>query len=330
MPRAVISDTLGPLENYSVRDYDPGPPGPGQVRIAVRAAGVSFVDVLNATGRYQGRAPVPFIPGSEFAGVVEALGEGVTQFSPGQAVMSGGWGGAFAEAALVDADTVHAMPAGMDFVQAAVFRVSALTAWHALVDRAQLQPGETLLVLGAGGATGYAAVQIGAWLGARVIASASTAGKRGLALHGGAETAVDARSTNWREAVQAANQGRPLDVVFDPVGGEATERAFRCLGFAGRHLVVGFPGGISALPTNLPLLKGASLVGVNLQAQSIAAPRSASANLERLVDLAGKGLFWPVVADTWPLEQFAAAMAAVERGTSEGRIVITMDSVAGA
>ncbi len=265
MSHAVMADRLGPLENYTLREHDPGPPGPGQLRIAVKAAGVSFVDVLNATGRYQDKAPVPFIPGSEFAGVIESLGAGVEGLSAGEAVMASCWGGAFARVAVVPALSTSPVPSGMTFAEAAVFKISALTAWHALVDRARLRAEETLLVLGAGGATGYAAVQVGNYLGARVIASASSAAKRTMALDGGADVAVDANSVAWREEVQAANAGQSVDVVFDPVGGDTTEPAFRCLGWEGRHLVIGFPRGIANLPSNLPLLKGASLVGVNLQ-----------------------------------------------------------------
>ncbi len=317
-----MADQLGPLENYTLRDYHPGDPVPGQVRIAVRAMGVSFVDVLNATGKYQGRAPVPFIPGSEFAGIIDAVGEGVSRWSVGQPVIASSWGGAFADLTVVDGNNVSPLPAGMSFECAAVFKVSALTAWHGLVDRGQLQAGETLLVLGAGGATGYAAVQIGRHLGARVIASASSESKRQMALAGGADAAVDAGSDDWREAVKAANGGRAVDVVFDPVGGGSTERAFRCLGYGGRHLVVGFPGGISALPTNLPLLKSAALVGVNLQQQSLNDPAKAATNSRTVFELAEQGLLTPVVAETYALEEFAEAMNRVVAGDSAGRVVL--------
>ncbi|WP_202410439.1 NADPH:quinone oxidoreductase family protein [Pseudomaricurvus sp. HS19] len=319
-----MADQLGPLENYTLRDYHPGDPAPGQVRIAVRAVGVSFVDVLNATGQYQGKAPVPFIPGSEFSGVIDAVGEGVSQWSVGQPVIASSWGGAFADLANVDSRSVSPMPEGMSFECAAVFKVSALTAWHGLVDRGQLQVGEALLVLGAGGATGYAAVQIGRHLGARVIASASTEAKRQMALAGGADVAVDARGDDWREAVKAANGGKPVDVVFDPVGGDTTGLAFRCLGYGGRHLVVGFPGGISALPTNLPLLKSAALVGVNLQQQSLNDPARAAANSRKVFELAEQGLLTPVVAETYALEQFADAMTSVAGGKGAGRIVLKL------
>ncbi|WP_317930434.1 NADPH:quinone oxidoreductase family protein [Halioxenophilus sp. WMMB6] len=326
IPRAVIADQLGPLENYSLREHDPGAPGAGEVRIAIRAAGVSFVDVLNATGKYQGKAPVPFIPGSEFAGVIEALGSGVSGLAVGQPVLASHWGGAFAEAAVVSANTVTAMAEGMAFDVAAVFRVSVLTAWHALVDRGQLQAGETLLVLGAGGATGYAAVQIGKYLGAHVIASATSEEKRAMALVAGADAAVDARSPQWRELVKDANQGKAVDVVFDPVGGDSTEPAFRSLAVFGRHLVVGFARGMTQLPTNLPLLKGASLVGVNLQQWSLAAPEQAAATTQKIMALGAAGKFWPVIAKRYPLAEFATAMNEVAAGKTAGRVVLLTQS----
>lgn len=323
MTHAVMSDQLGPLQNYQLREYDPGQAGAGEIRIAVKAAGVSFVDILNARGEYQGRAPVPFIPGSEFAGVIEAVGAGVEGLSVGQRVMASSWGGAYADVALVPAQSASLIPEGMGFAEASVFKVSALTAWHGLVDRGQLQKGETLMVLGAGGATGYAAVQVGKYLGARVIASASSAEKRQLAIDAGASCAVDARSRDWREDVKKANGGEPVDVVFDPVGGAATEPAFRCLGFGGRHLVIGFPGGIATFPTNLALLKSASLVGVNLQQLTRFAPQQARAVNDQVMGLAAQGLFHPHVAKTYPLEAFATAMEEVAAGNSAGRIVLT-------
>lgn len=326
MPRAVMADQLGPLDNYSLRDYDPGAPGEGEIRIAIRAAGVSFVDVLNATGQYQHKAPVPFVPGSEFAGVVDALGPGVSGFSVGQPVLASRWGGAYADAAVVAASSAVAIPRGMDFETASVFKVSALTVWHALVDRAQLRSGETLLVMGAGGATGYAAVQLGKYLGARVIASATSEVKRDMARSAGADAVIDARSPHWREEVKAVAEDGLVDVVFDPVGGDSTEPAFRCLGLNGRHLVIGFPRGITALPTNLPLLKGASLVGVNLQQFSLNNPAQAIDNTRQVFQLAATGLLWPVIARTWPLAEFAEAMHEVSGGRQAGRIVLTMDA----
>lgn len=322
MSRAVVADTLGPVENYSLRSHDPGPPGRTEVRIAVKAAGVSFVDVLVSEGRYQAKPQVPFIPGSECAGVVEAVGDDVSGFSVGQRVVATGWSGMFANVANAPAAAVWAAPERLSFEEAAVLAVSYTTAWHGLVDRGQVQAGEALLVLGAGGATGLAAVQIGAYLGARVIASASSEAKRAAAISGGAQVAVDSRSPAWREAVKAAHGGKPIDVVFDPVGGEATERGFRTLGWKGRHLVVGFPGGIATLPTNLPLLKSASLVGVNLSELARMEPELARANQAKVLALAADGVLKPTIARTYRLDQFALAMADAAKGESAGRIVL--------
>lgn len=322
--RAVVADELGPIENYTLRDVAPRPLGANDIRIANHAAGVSFVDVLVAAGRYQAKPSVPFTPGSECAGIVEAVGSDVKRFSVGQKVVGSGWVGIFAEKVTLPASSTWPMPDALSFAEAAVFAASYATVWHALVDRGAVKPGETLLVLGAGGATGYAAVQIGVLLGARVIASASSEAKRAMALTGGAQAAVDSTAADWRDAVRQANDGKPIDVVFDPVGGSATEPAFRTLGWKGRHLIVGFPAGIASLPTNLPLLKGASLVGVNIAQLAANDLAHAHANHARILDLAGEGSLRPVIARSYTLDEFALAMADATRGDSAGRIVIGM------
>jgi NADPH2:quinone reductase len=323
--RAVMTDELGPPDAYNLVDHDPGPPSPTQVSISIRAAGISFVDVLTASGGYQVRPPVPFIPGSECAGIVAAVGAEVTGLAVGDRVVGSGWGGLFADVANLPARTVRKMPDALSFEEAAVFPVSYATAWHALVDRGRLQAGETLLVLGAGGATGYAAVQIGKHLGARVIGSASSENKRALAMAGGADAVIDARGDDWREQVKAANGGKGVDVVFDPVGGEATDPAFRSLAWNGRHLVIGFPGGIAALRTNLPLLKGASLIGVDVRQFGIFEPEKSEANRDTVFALAAGGKLRPAIARTYKLEEFRAAMEDAAAGKSAGRIVLTTD-----
>lgn len=325
MPRVVIADQLGPPETYVLREVPALPLRDGQVRVDIRAAGISFVDVLTASGNYQVKPPVPFVPGSEAAGVVLEIGAGVTALKPGDRVVCTGWGGLFASEAVLPQRMVRALPDGIGFAEAAVVPVSYSTAWHALVDRAAIRPGETLLVLGAGGAMGYAAVQVAKHLGARVIASASSEAKRALALAGGADVAVDARADDWRDQVKAANEGKPVDVVFDPVGGAATDPAFRCLGWNGRHLVVGFPGGMTTLRTNLALIKGASLIGVDIRQFGEYEPDRAEANRAETFRLAAQGVLRPAVAQRYPLEQFRTAMAEAARGESAGRIVLTMD-----
>jgi len=322
--RAIIAHAFGPPESLACETVELPPPSAGQVRVRIHAAGVSFVDVLTAGGGYQVKPPLPFIPGSECAGVIEALGPDVVGLAVGQRVQASGWGGMYADAANLPTASVRPIPDAMSFAAAAVFGVSYATAWHALVDRARLQAGETLLVLGAGGATGYAAVQVGKHLGARVIASASSDGKRALAVGGGADVALDSSASDWRDAVKAATGGRGADVVFDPIGGDTTELAFRTLGWGGRHLVIGFPGGMTALRTNLALIKGACLVGVDIRQFGIFEPVKAAANLATLFDLAGQGVLNPAIAQTYPLPDFVPAMTAAASGALAGRVVLTM------
>lgn len=324
MPRAIIGHQFGPPESYVLEEYDRGAPGPGQIRVAIKAAGISFVDVLTARGEYQFKPPLPFIPGSEYAGVVEARGEGVSDFAIGDRVFGSGMGGIFAEVGLFNASNVSRIPDSMEFAEAAVFPVNYQTAWHALVDRAQAKAGESLLVLGAAGGTGYAAVEVGKYLGLHVIASASSVEKRDAAIKGGANATVETGVADWRDHVKAANGGKEIDIVFDPVGGDATELAFRTLGYGGRHLVIGFPAGIAALKTNLPLLKCASLVGVQMRGHAINRPEEAAANRIKVMELAAQGLFHPAIAARYPMADYARAMNEAFSGKSAGRIVLEM------
>lgn len=322
--QAVVADELGPVSNYTLRQLPRPPLMGGEVRIALAFAGVSYVDVLTAAGEYQVKPPVPFIPGSEAAGIVIEVGDEATRFRTGDPVVCGGWYGLLAQECVVPQEAATLLPSGLDLAEAAVLPASYLTAWHALVDRAAVRSGETVLVLGAGGATGYAAVQVAKLLGARVIASASSVQKRELALNGGADAAVDARADDWRDAVKDANGGQPVDVVFDPVGGAATDPAFRSLAWGGRHLVVGFPGGIASLRTNLTLLKGASLVGVDLRRFTMLHPEKAAAHLAQILDLARSGKLRPVIAQRYPMADYAPAMVAAAQGEAAGRIVLSM------
>ena len=323
-PRAVIGDQLGPPDNYRLVPHDPGQPGSGQVRIRVMAAGVSFADVLVAGGKYQLQPPTPFIPGSEYAGIVEAVGAGVTRFQTGDRVMAGGMGNAFNECAVMDERSVHPAPESLSFAEAACFRSSFSTSYHALVDRAQLQQGETLVVLAAGGAVGYAAIQIGKAMGARVIGSASGEATRALALKAGADAVIDSKSPTWRDDLKAANDGKPVDVVLDPVGGDMTELGLRSLAWNGRILVVGFMAGIPAIRTNLALLKGASIIGVDIRQFGIYEPEKAASNLAALFNMQAQAGLKPAVTKSYPIEQFADAMNAVAGGGVAGRLVITM------
>jgi len=324
-PRAVLVEQFGPPTSFRLVARDPGAPGPGKVRLRIHAAGISFVDVLIAEGGYQIKPDLPFVPGSDVSGVIEAVGEGVSPGRIGERVCTAGFGNAFAEAGLFPATTLYRMPDTMSFEEGSVLLASYTTSYHALVQRAQLQEGETLLVLGAAGAVGYAACEIGKALGARVIASVSTEEKGQLAKGAGADALVDSRSSAWREEVKRANAGDPIDVVFDPVGDVFTEPAFRSLGWKGRLLVVGFAGGdIAKLPANLALLKGAALIGVNVNAFGQQEPDLARQNIQDLFSLYEQGKIHPPIAQSFPLEEFARAMTLARSGQIAGRVILKM------
>jgi NADPH:quinone reductase len=323
--KAVVAHAFGPPETFVLESRDRALPGPGKVRVAVHAAGISFVDVLIAAGEYQVKPPLPFVPGSEFSGLIDAVGDGVDPARIGERVCAGNFGMAFAESAVVNALQTFAIPPEMSFAEASVFRVSYATAYHALVQRGRLQAGETVLVLGAAGAVGAAAIEVAKALGARVIASASTEDKRALALRAGADAVVNARAADWREAVRAANDGRGVDIVVDPVGGSASEPAFRSLAWNGRHLVIGFAEGtIARIPTNRALIKGTSLVGVDVRQFGELEPVLAAANLAALFELYGAGKLKPAIARSYPLAEFAAAMVEAKSGRIAGRTILTM------
>lgn len=321
--KAVVARTLGSPETFALEDVDPPAPGPGELRIDVYVAGVSYVTALVAAGRYQVKPPLPFTPGGEFAGVVAATGPGVTGFAPGDRVIGSGFGGGFAEAAIIPAAAALRLPAGMSFETAAVFRVAYGTAYHALVQRAALRPGETLLVLGAAGSVGEAAIQVGKALGARVIGSGSTYEKRRAAAAAGADDMLDSHALDWRDQVKRLTGNRGVDVIFDPVGGAITERAFRSLGWGGRHLVVGFAAGsIPALPANLALLKGAALVGVDYRQFRELEPEREAANLAALFELHASGKLSPTIGRIYPFNEFAAALRAASENGPPGRILL--------
>lgn len=321
--KAALVEAFGPVETISVKDAPTPEAGPGHVRIAVKAAGVGFVDALIAEGRYQVKPPLPFSPGGEYAGVVESVGEGVTALKPGDRVIAGGFSGGFAEYAVTNAAGVLAIPDAMTFPQAAMFRTNYATALHALQDRAAMKPGETLLVLGAGGGTGTAAIAVGKIMGARIIAGASSEEKRAAAKAAGADETVDTSAADWRDALKAlAPKG--IDVVFDPVGGAVTETAFRSLAWKGRHLVIGFAAGtIPALPINLALLKGASLVGVDIARFTFMhEPAQAQANIRQLLGWFAEGRLTLEPGRVVPLAEAPAALKAVLDRQAVGKIVV--------
>jgi NADPH:quinone reductase len=321
--RAVFADQYGPPESFVLRRVPVPTPGFGEIRVALRARGVSFVDLLIAAGRYQVRPPLPYVPGTEFSGVIDAVGEGVRAARVGTRVVAGSLGGGFADFAILPERMVSAIPSHMAFDVAAVFGASYMTAYHALVQRALLSAGEFVLVLGAGGAVGTAAIQVAVALGARVIASTSSEDKVAAARSSGAFAVVDARRPEFREQLRDLTGGVGVDVVVDPIGGPQTEPAFRSLSWRGRHLIIGYAcREIPRLATNLALLKGAAMVGVDVRQFTDREPQLAAANLQRLFDLYGQGRLCPLIAARLPLLAYRDACAVVQRGENLGRVVL--------
>jgi len=299
-------------------------PAAGEVLVAIRAASLNFPDLLVVHGKYQFKPTPPFIPGAEYAGVVQALGPGVERLTIGQPVMAVALTGAFATHACAPAGQLVPVPSGMSFEDAASFLMTYGTSHHALVDRAALKAGETVLVLGAGGGVGTAAVQIAKALGARVIAAASSDEKVALCRKLGADEAINYATTNLREALKPLTGGRGPDVIYDPVGGDLAEPAFRSIGWRGRYLVVGFAQGtIPSLPLNLPLLKGASLVGVFWGEFVKREPAAFARGLAELADWYRAGRVDPVLDRILPMERLPAAFARMASRAALGKIVLS-------
>lgn len=325
--RAAVMPELGSLETIAMADVADAAARPGGLLLHVRAVGLGFVDGLLALGRYQVKPPVPWTPGNEVAGVVTATGEDVTGFAVGDAVVASCFGGGLAEFCAVDAASAHRLPHGLAPETAAALPINYATALHALKDRAGLAADETLLVLGAAGGTGAAAVEVGRRLGARVIACASTPAKRDVALSLGADAVLASDAADWRAELKVLTGGRGVDVVFDPVAGALFEPAFRSLAWGGRHLVIGFAAGaIPALPANLPLLKGAALVGVDLRQFGLLEPEKARANMRQVMDWAGSGALMVPVGARFGLDQAAQALAASMDRDTFGKVVVTVGS----
>lgn len=321
--RAVQCVEWGGPEKLLVRDVPIPLPGPGQVRIRVSAAGVNFPDALVVQRKYQVQPPLPFIPGTEVAGTVDALGEGVAAHRTGDRVVAFVGVGAFAQWVCAPAESVVAVPPGVSDSMAAAFTLTYATAYHALIDRAQTHAGETLLVLGAGGGVGLAAVEIGHALGARVIAAASSTDKLVAAQLHGASSTIDYSSADLREAVRAITDGRGVDIVFDPIGGAMTENALRLLNWRGRILIVGFAAGeIPSLPANLLLLKGTSAVGVFWSEFAKREPDANRAMLAQLFAWLSQGRLRPHVTRTATLEDVPEVLGDLLARRVVGKVVV--------
>ena len=322
--KAVLCKQYGPPDSLVVEELASPRAGPGEAVVTVKAASVNFPDVLIIQNKYQFKPPLPFSPGSELAGVVKEVGTGVQAFRPGDRVMAFTTYGAFAEEVKTEASRLLPLPEGMDFIHGAAFVLTYATTDHALRDRAALAAGVTLLVLGAAGGVGLAAVEIGKALGARVIACASSADKLAVCRDHGADATINYAAEDLRERIKALTEGRGVDVIYDAVGGPYTEPAFRSIAWRGRHLVVGFAAGeIPKLPLNLALLKGASVVGVFWGDFARREPARVADSMRQLAKWYAEGKVRPHVSETFPLEKAAEALKLMAARKVKGKVVLT-------
>ena len=323
--KAALVKRYGPPESIVIEEIATPEPGPGEVRLRLHACGVNFPDVLMVAGKYQFKPEMPFSPGAEMAGVVDAVGEDVSAFKPGDRVACFTGHGGMAEYIVAPAASVVPIPDQLDYKTAAAFTLTYGTSYHALKQRAGLQPGETLVVLGAAGGVGLAAVELGELLGARVVAAASNAEKLELArAHGAAET-INYTEERLKDSIKTLTEGKGADVIYDPVGGELFDDCLRSLGWNGRLLVIGFASGtIPSAPANLPLLKGASIVGVFWGAFAQREPEAHAENMRELSGWLLQGRLRPHIGHEFPLDEAAGAMDVLAARKAMGKVVITM------
>ncbi len=323
MPRAVVCRELGPPESFGLETFASAPLTPGQVRVAIHAAGINFPDILMAAGEYQLKPELPFTPGVEAAGEVSEVSGGVAGVAVGDRVIVKMRHGAYADEAVVAPSQLTPLPSTFDYAEGATFLAAHGTAYHALIDRGQVKPGEVLLVHGAGGGVGLAAVEIGKMLGATVIAAASSEEKLAVARARGADHGVLYPREPFRDAVKRITDGRGADVVFDPVGGEIFENSLRCIAWGARILVIGFTGGIGLARTNLVLIKGASVLGVRAGEAVRRTPALGEVRLKALTEWADAGKIRPNVSHRLPLENYAQGMRLLIDRKAIGRVALT-------
>ncbi len=323
MPKAIVCRELGPPERLRLETFASVPLKPGELRVGIHAAGINFPDILMAAGEYQLKPELPFTPGVEAAGeVIEVNGADGT--AVGDRVIVKMRYGAYADEAVVTPSQIIPLPSTFDYAEGATFLAAHGTAYHALVDRGQLRPGEVLLVHGAGGGVGLAAVEMGKMLGATVIAAASSEEKLAVAQAKGADHLVLYPREPFRDAVKRITEGRGVDVVFDPVGGEIFENSVRCIAWGARLLVIGFTGGIGLARTNLLLIKGASVLGVRAGEAVRRNPEAGAVRIGKLLEWAEAGKIRPHISHRQPLEEFAQAMRLLIDRKAIGRVALTM------
>ena len=322
--RAVVCKEFGSPEALAVEEIDDPTAGEGQLVVEVKASAVTFPDTLMIEDKYQFHPTPPYVPGGEAAGVVAAIGEGVEGWSVGDRVVGGlGTTGGYAELIAIPAATARRLPESIDFAVATGLNYAYGTTLYALKHRARIQPGETLLVLGAGGALGVSAVELGKLLGARVIAAASTEEKLDLCRERGADETINYSTENLKDRAKELTGGKGVDVVYDGVGGDKAEQALRAIGWEGRFLVIGFTGGIPSIPLNLTLLKGCQIVGVFYGAMAVRQPELNAEISDELIQLVASGDLRPHVSASFPLEQAGEAMRSLMDRTAIGKVVIT-------
>lgn len=324
MPKAIVCRALGPPETLQLEEFAPAPLKQGEVRVAVRAAGLNFPDVLMVAGGYQLRPELPFTPGMEAAGDITEVATDIDVVKVGDRVIAKLRYGAFVDELVAKPAQLTPMPRNFDYAEGATFLAAHGTAYHALVDRAQIRPGEVLLVHGAGGGVGLAAVEIGRLLGATVIAAASSDEKLAVARVRGADHLLRYDVEPLRDAVKRITGGRGVDVVFDPVGGEIFEQSLRCIAWGARLLVIGFTGGIGVAKTNLVLIKGASVLGVRAGEAARQNPSLVAARTNALLQWAEAGRVRPNVSHRLPLTDVAQAMRLLTARKVIGRVALMM------
>lgn len=322
--KAVVCKEFGPPENLVVEDVDDPVPGPGQLLVDVKAAAVTFPDTLMLEDKYQFKTGLPYTPGTEGAGVVVALGDDVSGWSVGDRVVGGlGTTGAFAERMVIPAAAARRLPEGVGFDAATGLNYAYGTTLYGLRWRADLQPGETLLVTGAGGAVGLSAVEIGKLMGARVIAAASSEDKLDLCRERGADETINYATESLKDRAKELTDGRGVDVVYDCVGGDKAEQALRAIGWEGRFLVIGFTAGIPAIPLNLALLKSCQIIGVFYGAMTAREPQKNAAISDQLIEWVANGDLQPFVSGHYPLERAGEALRALIDRQAAGKLVVT-------
>ncbi|MBL4833503.1 MAG: NADPH:quinone oxidoreductase family protein [Pseudomonas sp.] len=321
--KAVLCKEFGPASSLVLEETTDPVAKANEVVLDIHAAGVNFPDTLIIEGKYQIKPPFPFSPGGEAAGVIASVGDKVSHLKPGDRVMGLTGYGSFAEQIAVDASRILPIPKNMDFVTAAGFSMTYGTSMHALKQRADLKPGETLLVLGASGGVGLAAVEIGKAMGARVIAAASSAEKLEVARAAGADELINYTEVSLKDAVKELTKGQGADVIYDPVGGDLFDQAVRSINWKGRLLVVGFASGrIPEFPVNLALLKGSSIVGVFWGAFAAREPQTNRENFEELFAWFSEGKLKPLVSEKFRLDQYEDALNILTSRKAVGKVVV--------